>query len=959
VFCSGPLLDAVQRSNMFPDSKTFVDMSCIYPPGQTLEDFEMFSNCRRNDGSMKFLQMFVEKHFNEPGSELEPWTPPDWKERPPFLAKICDPKLKEFGSKVNKLWKDLGRRVKEDVKENPDHYSLIYLPKPFIVPNANSREYRYWDSFWIVRGLLHSGMYQTARGMIDNYLALVRQYGFVPGCGRIYCAGRSNPPLLIMMVKAYVEVTKDDGYATHALPLLEIEFETFVKNHAVQVKGRTMYQYRDSSQGPRPEAYMDDLESVEHIESQEEKQALYTELKSACESGMEFSSRWFVALDGSNRGTISDTKTSAIVPVELNAIVFRSGKILSEFHRKFGNSKKAEDYQDRACGLVKSIRDVFWNDDAGIWLDYDLVNEQPRNYFCCTNFSPLWARAFPLADTDKVSQGVMKYIETNKLDDMYGGVPNTLNKQAGQKWDYPNAFPPMMFMIIEGLFNLGTPESKEMSKKWAHRWVKSNYTAYKYEDFMFEKYYCKDFGTAGSVDSKRIPLGYGWTNGVAIELLSKHGKDISMDDNKDEATNSKRGLEENDTAKQGKEEYIITSEANMEETSSSPANKKSTSAAPSCCASTVHGFQEQQPQRAGAKKTQAPQAGGCACGSPEQKNQTQAPQGGGGGTFGASQQQMQTQAPQGGGCGICGAPPQQKQTQAQTQGGGGGTGGASQQQMQTQASQGGGCVISGPLPPPPPRQQTQQTDPQGCECSDSSPQTKPQPQSCPEDCGPDERELQKIEQMKKMQDCKEKQIQELKERQAQIQKQQEGAQSSDCKESKDEKQDCTASLKTGQKAGCACSGQEEEDEDEKFQRQQEERTGQYSPLADPVDKKESRGNQQVKSSPGDCSCSNATGAAPEKQMSSPEPCPLCSKCPNCGSTYGQGQTKTVGTNRPSIPSENDDKDCGCENKSGAGSTPAQPGKPTLCGPCGIHLTKDFPTDKGPAPQYNKQFPLRD
>ncbi|KAH8337872.1 hypothetical protein KR067_007719 [Drosophila pandora] len=559
VFCTGPLLDTVQRSNLFPDCKHFVDMSCIYTPAQTMADFKLFSNCRKNDGSLHFLGMFVEKHFNEPGNDLVPWTPTDWKSSPPFLAKVHDPEMKKFGSDVNAIWKDLGRKVHENVREHPDQFSIIYIPKPFIVPSVNHREYWYWDSFWIVRGLLHCGMYETAKGMIDNFLVLVRQYGFVPGCGRIYCSGRSNPPMLIMMMKSYVEVTKDEAYAIKALPLLELEYETFLHYHEVKVKGRTMYQYRDSSTGPRPEAYREDLETAEHIESPELKQALYTQLKSACESGQDFSSRWFVAADGSNRGTIADTRTSAIVPVELNAIIFRSGKILAEFHRKSGNTKRADQYQERACILVKAIRDIMWNDEAGIWLDYDLENKKPRNFFCCTNFAPLWARAFPLVDTDKVSTSVMKYIETNNLDKMYGGVPHTMNKYSYQKWDYPNSFPPMMFIVIEGLDNLGTPESKAMSKKWAHHWTKSVYAAYKNENRIFERYNCNEFGQPGDRSGNAQFTGYGWTIGVVFEFLAKHGKDMVVDP-------SPGGMEESTPANASieKNEFIITSEANMD-----------------------------------------------------------------------------------------------------------------------------------------------------------------------------------------------------------------------------------------------------------------------------------------------------------------------------------------------------------------------------------------------------------
>nr|XP_016930690.1 uncharacterized protein LOC108010310 [Drosophila suzukii] len=723
VFCEGPLLDAVQRSKLFPDCKHFVDMSCIFTPAQTLADFNMFSNCRKNDGSLRFLQMFVEKHFNDPGSELEPWVPPDWKAQPSFLIRISDPEIKQFGSDVNRLWRQLGRRIKDEVKENPDHYSILYTPNPFIVPSSDCREYRYWDSFWIVRGLLQCGMHQTARGMIDNFLSLVQQYGFVPGCGRIYCSGRTNPPLLIMMVKAYVEVTRDEKYAIKSLPLLETEYDTFISKHSVQVKGKTMYQYRDSSAGPRPEAYREDLESVARIQSPVSREVMYTELKSASESGMEFSSRWFVTADGSNEGSLRDTKTSAIVPVELNAIVFRSGKILAEFNRKAGNTQKADEYQDKACALVKAIRDNLWNAQAGIWLDYDLVNNKPRNYFCCTNFAPLWARAFPLVDTDKVSKGVIQYIRTNNLDEQYGGVPYTMNKESGQKWDYPNVFPPMMFLVVEGLDNLGTPQAKAMSKRWAHRWVKSNYAAYKYESFMFEKYFCEEFGTSGGACPEHTPVGYGWTNGVVIEFLCKYGKDISLADDLDEGCKCKARGEK--TARGN--EYIITSEANMEE---QPSKKSCICGAPSAVGAASNksstGTSTRNSGSNGHQKQQTDD--GCSCGI-AQKQRSQAQQGHAGldGSCscgpGAGQQhqksQQQVQGSNAGGCGVCG--PQKQQQQAKNAGSCGVCGSQNPQQSQAQMQRsqmqpgqhGPDCSCGA-------RSQQQQPGMQGRDCSSSA-----------------------------------------------------------------------------------------------------------------------------------------------------------------------------------------------------------------------------------------------
>lgn len=68
----------------------------------------------------------------------------------------------------------------------------------------NYLEFYYWDSFWVIEGLLLSEMYETSKGMIDNFMDIVNRYGFIPNGGRIYYLMRSQPPLLIKMVSFYL-----------------------------------------------------------------------------------------------------------------------------------------------------------------------------------------------------------------------------------------------------------------------------------------------------------------------------------------------------------------------------------------------------------------------------------------------------------------------------------------------------------------------------------------------------------------------------------------------------------------------------------------------------------------------------------------------------------------------------------------------------------------------------------
>ncbi|KRG00297.1 uncharacterized protein Dwil_GK23271, isoform C [Drosophila willistoni] len=527
IYCYGNLLHTIQMAKLYDDSKTFVDMKLIQSPAKTLEEFDALMAAKNNTPSKEDLQTFVNTYFGEKGTELELYTPTDWKEHPAFVDQITDPDLKQWGIDLNNIWKQLGRKMKDDVKNNPDYYSIIYVPNPVIIPGGRFIEFYYWDSYWIIRGLLYSEMYDTARGMIENFLSIVQRIGFIPNGGRVYYWGRSQMPLLTAMVKSYVDFTNDYVFAINALETLEHEFEYFINNHTVQAKGHDLYVYSDFSTGPRPESYSEDVETARIFETEEAKEAFYSEIKSGAESGMDFSSRWFINENGTNVGNLSTIKTRSVVAVDLNALLHWNAKIIAEFHSKAGNTEKVTEYETKAQKIMEGIQAVLWNEEAGCWLDYDLINEKPRDYFVPTNLSPLWMNAYNISDTEKISASVLKYIERNNLDQFPGGVPNTLYN-TGEQWDMPNVWAPMQYILVEGLSNLGTPAAKELSKKWAHRWVLSNFKAYSDTFNMYEKYNAEEYGGHGGGGEYGVQTGFGWSNGVIIEWLTKHGREVNQ-----------------------------------------------------------------------------------------------------------------------------------------------------------------------------------------------------------------------------------------------------------------------------------------------------------------------------------------------------------------------------------------------------------------------------------------------
>lgn len=108
------------------------------------------------------MTKFLKENFEPPGSEFEPWSPPDFNPNPPFLSNISNLDYRSWASDLNVFWSELGRKMTSDVEDNPDRYSIIPVPNPVIVPGGRFREFYYWDSYWIIKGLLLSGMTEVS-----------------------------------------------------------------------------------------------------------------------------------------------------------------------------------------------------------------------------------------------------------------------------------------------------------------------------------------------------------------------------------------------------------------------------------------------------------------------------------------------------------------------------------------------------------------------------------------------------------------------------------------------------------------------------------------------------------------------------------------------------------------------------------------------------------------------------
>ena len=518
VYCGSDLLDAVQRANIFGDSKLFVDMPCRFEPEEVLKRWSHLPQQK----SPAQIRAFVAGHFDKPGLDLVRWAPTDAQESPPGLAHVQTPELQEWGDSLNRYWAQLGRATAADVTARPQRHTLLALPHPFVVPGGRFAETYYWDSYWIVQGLLVCGMAETARGMVLNALHQVREHGLVPNGARVYYLNRSQPPLLSEMVLALVDKSFDLDLVREALPLLAQEYEFWMRRgddgHAVAVElasgeVASLNRYVTDSSTPRPEAYREDMATaMKGGRTDAERSKVYREIAAAAESGWDFSSRWLA--DGAS---LASAQTSEVLPVDLNAIMYRVETNLQRLCAIAGDTEEAMRYGAAAQRRQRAMDELMWSERDGHWLDVHHPTLAQRGGTALSGWVPLWAGAF----SDHQAGLAVASLHKSGLVQRAGFV--TTLARSSHQWDWPNAWAPLQQMTIEGLERTGRPDAQRLALASARRWVRTNRDAWVRTHMMFEKYDALEVGGGGGGGEYTPQVGFGWSNGVALTLLERYG----------------------------------------------------------------------------------------------------------------------------------------------------------------------------------------------------------------------------------------------------------------------------------------------------------------------------------------------------------------------------------------------------------------------------------------------------
>ncbi|KXS13025.1 glycoside hydrolase family 37 protein [Gonapodya prolifera JEL478] len=424
LYCQGAILEAIELAQPFVDSKTFVDMPTIRPLSDVISAFNQLELPLTNSSA---LQSFLSTNFAPAGGELEAVPPSQLTTNATFLTSVTDTVIREFTQAVVGIWPDLTRRYKGAGNCTECEDSFIPVNRTFVVAGGRFREPYYWDSYWIVEGLLRTGgaFIEITKNTLLNFLDLVERFGFVPNGARVYylvgsanliCKqsgmltrsatlgqNRSQPPLLSQMVRIYVERTNDTSVLSRAIPLLIKEHEFWMTNRTVNVtaadgKSYLLNRYNVNNNQPRPESYREDwitannrsfyaasgiIYPVKTPLNESEMATLYRDLASGAESGWDYGTRWIARPADAVRDVyfpLRSLNTHNIVPVCLNSILYWNEVTIADFLAATGNASAATEWRGLAKKRSDAMYALMWNSTVFSYFDYNLTSKSQRIY---------------------------------------------------------------------------------------------------------------------------------------------------------------------------------------------------------------------------------------------------------------------------------------------------------------------------------------------------------------------------------------------------------------------------------------------------------------------------------------------------------------------------------------------------------------------------------------------------
>jgi alpha,alpha-trehalase len=394
----------------------------------------------------------------------------------------------------------------------PAYSSLLFVPKPYVVPGGAFQEFYYWDSYFTMLGLIPDGHADLASDLVADFSYLIETYGHIPNGARTFYLSRSQPPVYYLMVSLLDENDPAKAWASH-LEDLEREYAYWMRgaeglrpgqsrrNVVRMPDGSLLNRYWDDRDTPRDEGYRNDVLTARA--SGMPAPRVYRDIRAAAESGWDFSSRWF-----GDRRTMRTIRTTAVVPADLNSLLYGLEEAISRGCGERHDRACEQDFESRARRRQQAMDRYLWDEHASYFTDYDWRRGRRTGELSAATLYPLFVG---LATSQQAAQ-VAAVVRSQLLK---GGGIVTTTIHSGQQWDAPNGWAPLQWIAVRGFARYG---DGALAHDIAGRWVATVRRVYANTGKMFEKYDVEQ-ALPGGGGEYPVQDGFGWTNGVTRGLL--------------------------------------------------------------------------------------------------------------------------------------------------------------------------------------------------------------------------------------------------------------------------------------------------------------------------------------------------------------------------------------------------------------------------------------------------------
>lgn len=417
---------------------------------------------------------------------------------------------------------------------------------PFVVPGGRFNELYGWDSYMESLGLLVNDRVDLAKAMVLNFCFCIKHYGKILNATRSYYLSRSQPPFLTdMALRVYEKIKHEPG----ALDFLRTAILAAIKEYYCvwmsepRLDKKTgLSRYRPEGLGVPPETeanhfvhilepyakkhnmtFQEFIRAYNHGEVKEpELDDYFLHDRAVRESGHDTSYRL-------------EKVCADLATVDLNSLLHKyevdiSRTIRNAFGDKFtipaewcggpmspGQLETSANWDRRWKRRRVAITKYLWNEEKGMYFDYDTAKQVQCNYESCTTFWPLWAGVPDPERAAKVVKNAVPKFEA------YGGLVSGTEESRGaislerpnRQWDYPYGWAPQQMLAWTGLYRYGY---QDLAQRLAYKWLFMITKAF----FDFNGVVVEKYDVTRPVDPHRVDAEYG-NQGSDFKGVAKEG----------------------------------------------------------------------------------------------------------------------------------------------------------------------------------------------------------------------------------------------------------------------------------------------------------------------------------------------------------------------------------------------------------------------------------------------------